>query len=563
MTTPNTLYKECTGLAPIGGGQYAHVFSLKLVLGETVDQQANTSVVPWSLYLFVNKSDYVTGYTYSGGNMVTVQIGGQNVFSRQNVGRVSLGDGTQAGTHYESNPVLLASGTTQPITHNNDGKKTISVVAKYEQASASYLQQIYLTANVDLTSITRAATIATCPDVTLIRTTTVNHKIEWTDVNQYYYKVQYLYGNTILHTSSAIAPETEEYIWAMPGSVAENEIHSKTMQITVALHTYTDSACTNELGVNARKFTATMGVTYQPQLNQATVAVTPIDFVNGTFVAGKSTFSIEWSTVYWSGAEYGSGYAVYIDSNGNEIGERITGALPLTLNPPMAFTDVSKAFNIRISETDSRGFTNTVKGFSSDFPVYGWATPSITDISAVRCDSDGTENERGYYFKATITYSIRALDDTNAKTATVKYKWLSDNNYTQADTGTLTAYSGTAALGPYQLSNPQDEKLEIMVQVGDSLTGNNPAVAYFTINPAHIFIDILTAGRKEDEKVGLGVGIVADEQNAIRSKWKTKLWDVPIEIYDENGNLRVSLDYTDGLQFFDSSGNVTKQYPVS
>ena len=561
MATPNVLYGTCVGTAPGG----IHPFSLKLVLGETVNQQANTSVIPWVLYCFVNKSDYITGYHYSGNNMVTVQIGGLNVFPRQNVGDVRLGDGTQAGTHYENNPVLLASGTTSPIQHGDNGEKTITVYAKYEQASAAYLQSITISANVKLQSITRSATITSAPDISLTSASNVNHTITWTDVMEYYYKVQYLYGNTALHTSSLIAPDTETYTWAVPRSVAMEEPNSKTMNITVVLHTFTDSSGENELGSNSAKFVATMDSSFSPNITN-TFQIDH-DTVGFECVAGKSHSEINWQNNYVYGATFASGFAVYVDGNGNEIGSRVYGnATPVMLDVIPGFIDLSRSLSIKISTTDSRGFTD--EEINTPFTVYGWIAPTIDNLTAIRCDGDEEPNERGNYFKVTFDYSIRTFGGTSAspvndKNAKVKYKWLGENNYRQAASGALSDYSGTATLGPYQLQNPQDEKLEIRVEVSDALSSDNPTYSDFTILPADVFIDIMTAGARDDKKVALGVGIVADEADTIRSAWKLKMWDKPIEIYDDLGNLRAVLDYSTGVTFYDASGNVTKSYPVT
>ena len=104
--------------------------------------------------------------------------------------------------------------------------------------------------------------------------------------------------------------------------------------------------------------------------------------------------------------------------------------------------------------------------------------------------------------------------------------------------------------------------MEIRIEVSDALSADNPTYSDFTILPADVFIDIMTAGTRDDKKVALGIGIVADEAETIRSAWKLKMWDKPIEIYDDLGDVRASLDYTGGLQFFDSSGNQTQVIPV-
>lgn len=539
-------------------GTQGSFYQGRLVITATPDSDVknNRSLVTWSFQIWANGT---SSYGYNTGNQVRIIINGSYVVNTGNIGRVAL-----AGSSSES-PVVLSTGSVY-VSHNSDGTKALTVSAVYQQDGAPYLQKISVpNSTLTLDRIIRAATLDTVSDVTIPSFGTTNHTVTWTDVENYYYKVQYLYGSTILETSAAIQPGEEEYTWAIPVSVANNETNAKFMVVTVALHTYTDSSCTNELGVSSAQFTINFGSGFYPQLTHM-VGVWA-DTINQKIICGLSYIEYEWDTWYVAGATFKSGYAVYVDSNGNEVGQRVSlSSASATLPPLPSFTDVTRQYGVRISETDSRGFTNTQNtGLDT---VYGWTTPSITDISAVRCDFDGTENERGQYYKVTLTYSIRSLggtaaDPVNDKNIKIKYRWNSDQNFTQSASGALPDYVGSITLGPYQLANPQDDKLWIRAEISDSLSGQNPAIATFTILPADVFIDIMTEGTRFDRKNGLAIGRASTEADTVQVAWDLKLWDSGFSIVDSDGHVRVSLDFTNGLQFFDSSGNLLFVYPVT
>ena len=549
----------CTGNAPLGNGQYGHVFSGRFVLNTTTDAANNRTVInSWQFYLYVNKSDYVTSYNYGSGNKVIISINGQTVVSTTNIGRVTLGQGTAATTHYSSNPLLITQSTSAiNVPHNNDGTKSLAVSANYTQTqSGNYLGTANPAGTIKLEDIQRAAPITSAPNITLAATGTTNHTVTWTDVEDYYYKLQYLYGDTVLHTSEKIDPETETYTWAVPASIAENVTNAKTMTVKAVLHTYTDSACTNEWGTSSAGFTVTFSDSFAPALSSLTV--TQLSTLNGTIVAGQSKSKIEWTTAYKSNATFGSAYAVYVDGSGNELSSRVSGSSPITLGIIPAFTDTTKSIKIKVSLTDSRGFTSTAT-LGTAFAVYGWIAPTITALTAVRCDSGGTENLSGGYYKLTVTYSIRPLNNQNAKNAKVYYKYASDSVYTQSASGAVTDYSATLSLGPYTLSSAQDEKLDVLVAISDSLSSSNPTTMAVTILPASIFIDALTnAG---GEKVGLGIGMVNDKQQTMQVGWDLEIHNGAVTVYDDNGVVRITLDFTNGMNFYNSSGTLIGSYP--
>ena len=64
-----------------------------------------------------------------------------------------------------------------------------------------------------------------------------------------------------------------------------------------------------------------------------------------------------------------------------------------------------------------------------------YTLPTITDLSYVQCNSDGTPNSSGSYTKVTISGKVASVESQNSKTLVLKYKALNNETYT---TRTLT-----------------------------------------------------------------------------------------------------------------------------
>lgn len=517
---------NCTGSLP-------NAYMGKVDLEQTVNAASNSSTVAWSFKIWATGT---SSYIYTQGNQVNIVINGSTVLNTTNIGTVSL-----AGTSAQ-NPLVLKSGTTE-VPHNTDGSKTLAVSATYRQNNASYLQTIPVNGSVELQGIPRVAVLNTPPALTLAATGTQTHTVTWTTISGYYYKVQYLYGDTPIHTQSS-GTSGGSYTWSIssPTTVAENETNSKKMNVTVVLHTYTDSACTNEVGTSSKNFTITFDESFGP-LTYASITLG--DLLNNAAVAGYSSSAITCGGTFRAGASLKESYAVYLDGS-KVLGGAVYGTTNISLGKIPAFDDVSKSLKIQYVITDTRGFS--VTNTANLGTVYGWAPPSVSNVTAYRCTSNGTKSETGGYYKVTFTYSIRPLGNTNAKVAAVSYKYINNTLWTQSSSGNVNNYSDTLTLGPYTLNPAQDEKLEIRVAISDTLSADNATTGTAMILPAAVFIDIKTNG---SAKVGLAVGMVNTKDNTVQLGW-------PLEVV---GDGRAVFDPDDGITFYDENGVVSGTYP--
>lgn len=538
-----TIEGICTGNAPIGQGLYGNVFSGRLILNTTTDTANNRTIInSWQFGLYVNKSDYITGYYHSSGCRVNVVINGTTVYSMTN-GAVRMGSGTAATTHYSNNPVWVASSSTPIyVPHNSDGKKSIVVSANWSYPNSSdYIYQIPISQTIALENIIRCAIIDDAPAVTISATGNTNHTTEWTPVQDYYYIIQYLYGSTILHTSSPLDKTVDSYTWAIPPSIAANVTNAKTMTVKAALHSYRDVDCTDEVGVNAVDFTVTFNSTFAPTLSD--VSLNHTGKLGTSVVAGQSASSVSWTGTFVQGATQGSAYAVYLEGT-SEVGNRVSGSSPITLGVIPAYADTSKSYKVRLVVTDSRGFTASVE--TSAYTVYGWVAPSITALSAVRCNADGTENASGACYKVSVSYAIRSLGNQNAKNMTVKYRWVGTQNWVESTSGAVADYSADLDLGAYVLNAVQDVRLEVAVDIWDSYSAESKTSVSTIILPGAMFIYIMMDG---DIKTALGVGMIPTEFHKVQLGWG-------LTVEGDEGKTLIN---PDGIILKDANGDVSGQ----
>lgn len=523
---------NCTGSLP-------NAYMGKVDLEQTVNAASNSSTVAWSFKIWATGT---SSYIYTQGNQVTIVINGSTVLNTTNIGTVSL-----AGTSAQ-NPLVLKSGTAE-VPHNTDGSKTLAVSATYRQNNAEYLQTIPVNGSVELQGIPRVAVLNTPPALTLAATGTQTHTVTWTTISGYYYKVQYLYGDTPIHTQSS-GTSGGSYTWSItsPTTVAANETNSKKMNVTVVLHTYTDSACTNEVGTSSKNFTITLGDSFAPSITAYRFFYGYDDRFPNQLIAGLCDVGVSCMINYVASATIASSDVVYMDGD-KELGAHVTGTGTLMLGKIPAFSEVSKTLTLAFKVTDTRGFTTS--GTSPAFSAYGWSVPSVSNVSAYRCTSNGTKSETGGYYKVTFTYSIRPLGNTNAKVAAVSYKYINNTLWTQSSSGNVNNYSDTLTLGPYTLNPAQDEKLEIRVAISDTLSADNATTGTAMILPAAVFIDIKTNG---SAKVGLGIGTISSTNQKVQLGWD-------LQLKDENSTVRAELDPEDGLTFYGANGAEIGNYP--
>jgi len=528
-------------------------FQGQVVLEQTPNLSANTSRVAWRFEIWHNQASY---WSYSYTNQVKVILDGQTIVNTNNIGPVVFNN-----EHYRSNPFVLASGEIT-VRHNDDGSYDLPVYALYDQTNVNEtaMGNITVQGTVALEPTRAEASISDCPDLTLDGSN--DHTVTWNSISGLYYKVEYKYGDDVLHTSDVVAGtgSAVSATWEdVPVSIASYAAASaSSMSVSVILSTYSDAACTTLIGTNTRTFTVTFAESAMiPVIGSITL--THSDTLDGSYVSGKSSTGAAWEVTTRGGASVASGYAVYVDADGNELGARVSGTSSANLGILSVFADTSKEIRVKVSITDSRG--NTAEKYSAYFTAYGYAVPSISVLSLERCDASGNRNPAGEYFKAYVSYSIRSLNAKNGKHMGLSYFFTGSredsSSWISPEVADPAGYNGTVALGPYPLPTGSEDSITVIAYVWDYYTAESKASKEAAIRSSNVFVDILTDNH--GKKLGIAFFKVNDKAGTVQLGCDLEV-DGTINFYDSNSVARCTIDPTAGIIFRDANGTVTRTY---
>ena len=534
---------QCTGVDSTTG---QHEFSGRVVLDITQNVSANTSTVnSWRFEIYITRTIYISNYTATSNNAVNVWIDNRQVFSSANVGTVAMNN------HYEnsgSGPLVLAQSSTPIVlNHNDNGDRSLRVQATYTK-NLAYMQSITVDQTKVLPHITRGTQITSVSNVSLGSAPSV----VWTPTNASYgYKIKYECGSWN-YTTDAIAPgSTSAYTYnsySIPATVAGQITGSTSGSGTVTLITYTEAACTNELGRNSKSFTITVpnNSTYQPTASLSISAVNA--FSTDLYLTGRTSFTYSCSATYKYNATLKSYSVTALDSSGNQVytysGTTATGSIPV-------FNTAGTAtFNLTV--TDSRGLSGSV---SVTRTITAYSKPSITATATrgrlesnvfVVDEAEGTVVQINY----TVSYTDLVKNDSHVNSTTV--------NVTKPDSSVVTVTGSPVYFGSYSVDNGYD----FVLSVYDSVTGSSDVVT-FTVHivPAWYPIDVRKDGR------GVVFGGVASNDYSKIDKVIVPGWDVEVTNKISGGEVNgnsVTAGTTDkgvltanGLEFKDQYNSVT------
>lgn len=518
------------------------------------------SKIDWAFYIWWTVTSSSTTYHFANGNQVLVKIDGETEVENSNFGDVSL-VGTSA-----SNRLKLASGSTT-VTHSADGTKDLVVYADYYQPNAAALNRITVSGTVTLEPTVTAASISSCPDLTLDGES--GHTVGWTSASGSYYRVVYTYDGTTLHSSPVMTGTGSDmtYTWDdVPTSIAQ-DVSGTSMSVTATLYTYSDSAAASTVGSDSETFTVTFDSSAMaPYINE--IILTDSDLLGTAFVGGKSSMEVEWTATGVGGASIASTsakYCLYNTSTGayTEIsGTEVTTGSPATLPvfPNASFSSGGSVAAVKIVVTDSRGFSSTA--YSSTWTVYKLTSPTIAALSLMRCDSSGTASASGAYFTATISYTIPSYGGQNEKHLGLSYYFSSDAStpasWTTPTISDPSEYSATITLGPYLLPTGSDDAVIALATCWDSYTASDKTEKTARILGTTVFMDTILDS--DGNKASVSFGKVSDATGEAQFGWKVVAEDA-LEVVENKGTANETRILFDGwaLKFLDANNNVRLQ----
>lgn len=371
----------------------------------------------------------------------------------------------------------LPAGTTKtildkiiPVSHNSDGTATIRVLTWMDtKISVGVVEKD--SGVVTLTPIARASKITSFSPTTAKVGSAL--KVNWKPAStSFRYKLKFEL-ETWSHTTDAIYPKTTTatyHEYTIPYAVAEQITNNPSGKMTVTLYTYSNSACTNQIGsADVQEITATVPKN-STTLPSVSMTLTPVSTIAneafaGMYIQGKSKVKVELDCSGKLGATIAS---KSIKINGKTYKSGDTSDLLTTYG----------SVEIVGTVTDSRGYK---KEITKTITMIPYSKPTITDVEAYRCDANGNAADDGTYLKIKATRSYRTiLDGTEHKNfCKVQYRYKTGSGSYTSWTEITSVSGNKVETGPLlngglQAENTYTVQVRAIDTVGE--------LAYTTIN---------------------------------------------------------------------------------
>lgn len=417
----------------------------KVYWSELYDTDTNTSVVSVDVKIISGSTG--SGYLYYLNG--TVSVNGTAVISMSSTAgshNCYAVYGQEANINAGSSAYSSPPWSSGSITHDSDGAKSVSIslnISGYELSGKGASGfSISGSSTVALTTIPRASAISSAGDVTLGNKCSV----KWTPLStSFRYKLKFSLDGWS-YTTEAINPGTTSAYtytgYTIPLDVADYiSSTSKTGSMTVALYTYSDTACSNMIGsISTKTFTVTIpeNASTKPSVSMTGVPVSSLSSpFSDMFIQGMSKFQ---ATITASGK-----YGAAIASQKLTIEGKSYGAPYIS-----GFIASSGDVTVKASVTDSRGFTGEVQ---KTITVIPYQKPKLlpgageSGIICARCDASGSLTESGTYLKivAGRSYSKVTADDAQNNFCEIRYRYRLESANTFSDWITLLEKSDISA----------------------------------------------------------------------------------------------------------------------
>lgn len=383
-----------------GDDRYYIELSVSEVSG-SVNVSDNTSQISYTLTA-TKKSG--TGYhTTNTNNPYKVTIDG-----------VEVRDSSRAYDFTGSTPktITLASGT-RTITHNDDGKKTISCKGYFKDANNS-LGSATASGSLTLSNIPRATEMI-ISEGHLTLGTAVNIGLDRAS-NDFKDTLSYSFGNA----SGVIATNitASSYTWTPPITLAQQIPNQNKLYMSITCETYNGDTL---IGTHIFSIEAHVPDSLTPSISVSTPTLVTSEYPTNwnMFIVGKSKASY---TITGTGNQ-GSTISTYQSS--------VDG---YSYTTPSVTTNTLTSLGtnyISAKVTDSRGKSAVLN--TTNFYVYDYQTPTIKTAEIQRCDVNGNIDKNGQYCFVTFWASVTDLNGYNSSPSIyqISYRVHETGDYSQ------------------------------------------------------------------------------------------------------------------------------------
>ena len=387
------------------------------------------------------------------------------------------------------------------VSHNADGTGSVTLSAEWDCGwdSAYTPRHLALSETVTLTTIPRASSVSASGD-------TLGQAVAITisRASSSFTHILYYHCGSIRWAWIASDVDTS-FMWTPPVSLATQAPNASAVVLSVIVETYNGSTY---IGASSVQMTLAVPSSVVPTLSVATSDPTNVSATYGGYVQLRSKLKVDLTA---SGAQ-GSTIKAYSIKLGDIYA--VSSASGTTDYLPTA-----GALTLTCTVTDSRGRTTTE---TQTITVISYSKPTISDIAAARCNSDGTANRMGDYGKVTFSGAITALSNKNTAAYAVQYREVGTENWSNA---------GSAAAGNYAPSGEyvvfaadKSKRYEVRVVATDAFEAIGSAVrdlpaAYALLHHAKHLLS-------------MGIGRLCDKANALQVGLKA-YFDEDVEVSGE------------------------------
>lgn len=402
-------------------------YAVLTVTQGTQSVENNTTVLNWSLVLYRPMN-----VTSSASKSYSVNIDGTTKSGTYTIG----GSGTKT----------IDSGSVT-VTHNSDGTKSISFSGSVQFGvtwSGTSIGTISNSDSMPLDTIPRASNptlSASSVEFGKGITITTNRAS-----SSFTHKLYYSIGNGWVSIATGIGTS---YSWTVLTTLMTSIPNATSRTITLLLETYNGSTY---IGGKQISFTATVPASIKPTVSfTLDDAEGYLDIYNG-YIQSKSKLVVAITAAGASGSTIKS-YKTTFD------GKTYTSASFET-----EIIKNSGTLTVSVTVTDSRGRTATA---TKTITVIAYSAAKITDLTAKRCNADGSFNPSGEYIKVMFSSEVVGLSNQNTADYTLKYKKSSETAFTEE---ALTFYEGNYAVtdGSYIFAAVISSSYNVKIEVSDN-----------------------------------------------------------------------------------------------
>lgn len=460
----------------------------------------NTSTVKWTLKAVGGDVSWYAERT------LKVVLGGSTVYSK--TARVERYTGT------------IASGS-KTITHNSAGEASFSISIE----GAVYVSTVNCTGSGKFTldTIPRKSTLSVGNGtLDTAQTLTVTRKS-----TNFTHTITAKCGSA---STTIVTKSTDTSIsFTPPIAWASQNTTGTSVSVTYTITTYSGST---SVGSNSYTKTCTIPASVKPSCTVTVSDATGYLATYGAYLKGLSKLKV----VVTPTTSYGSAIASYstvADNATYTASSFTTGVL-----------SSSGTLTVKSTVTDKRGRSGTA---SASVSVLDYANPVISGISVLRCDEDGTENDKGEYTKVTFSASVTSLNNKNTATYRLQYKKSSDSSYT---TVMLDDYKNNYSVenATYIFEADSGSSYEIIVTVADNFKSTDYVTS---VSTGFTLLHFSASGK------GMSMGKIVEIDNILDIGFLTRFYGGFLMVLLEDGT---DLNDIKTPNFYHGNGTKTAGY---